>query len=235
MAKLGPNVSPAQGTIDWSQVVGNVDFVLIRAGFDDSSYPNSAYFDSQWVNNYTGAVQYNIPYGVWWFCYALNTTQARESGEAVGQYLLDHSLTPTYPIYYDIEGASITAWQNAGITVTSSFVLSIINAWCSGVESKGFLPGVYFNASMYSTYNYANLFTAHPTWSKWLAQWGSTRPTWIDWDFWQYSSGDHDQNIIPGINGSVDMNYLKDGYNPPTPPTPTLKKLPIWMYLKFPF
>lgn len=233
--KKGPNVYSGYGLIDWSQVAGNVDFALIRAGFDDSAYPDGAYFESQWVNNYTGAIANNIPFGVWWFCYALTPALARSSGEAVGQYLIDHNITPNYPIYYDIEEATITDWENHGITVTTSFVQSIIEAWCEGVESKGFTAGVYFNQGMYYAYDYASMFARHPNWSYWLAQWNSSTPTWIDWDFWQYSSGDLDTNTIPGINASVDMNYLKDGYVPPVPPEPTSRKLPIWMYLKFPF
>ena len=226
------------GLIDWSQVAGNVDFVLIRAGFDDSGFPQGAYFESQWVNNYTGALANNIPYGVWWFCYALTPALARSSGEALGQYLIDHNLTPNYPIYYDIEGATITDWEDHGITVTTSFVHSIIESWCEGVESKGFTAGVYFNQNMYYTYDYASMFARHPSWSYWLAQWNTGTPTWIDWDFWQYSSGNLDPNRIPGINANVDMNYLKDGHVPPVPPVPPptpTRKLPIWMYLKFPF
>lgn len=244
--KKGTNVYAGYGLIDWSQVAGNVDFALIRAGFDDSAFPDGAYFETQWVNNYTGAIANNIPYGVWWFCYALTPAIARSSGEAVGQYLIDHNLTPTYPIYYDVESSgdprypgSVETWQQAGITVTPQFVQSIIEAWCSGVESKGFATGVYFNQGMYYAYDYASMFARHPNWSYWLAQWNSPTPTWIDWDFWQYSSGDLDTNIIPGINASVDLDYLKDGYVPPGPgpgPTPTPSgKMPFWFYLKYPF
>lgn len=62
MAKSGIDVSQWQGTINWSQVKGKVDFALIRAGYGDTlSYPKQV--DWQYAANYAGCKANGIPVG----------------------------------------------------------------------------------------------------------------------------------------------------------------------------
>lgn len=229
----GIDVSSAQGVIDWNTVKDNIDFAIIHI---NSGMTQAV--ESRFLYNASECERLSIPYGAYWFCYDLTPQDAYNSGVAGAQILLQNNLNNTYPLYYDFEATgdpnnpgSVEWLQQNGITVTPAYVQSLIENFCNGVESQGISTGVYFNASMYTQYQYANLFTNHPSWGKWLAEWSTAQPTWISWDFWQYS----ETGTVAGISGTVDLDYKSDNYNPPTPPTPTRRKLPIWMYLKFPF
>ena len=229
----GIDVSSAQGNINWNLVKPSIDFAIIHINSGTSQS-----VESKFLYNATECERLGIPYGAYWFCYDLTAQDAYNSGVAAGQIISQNNLTNTYPIYYDFEATgdpdnpgSVEWLVQHGISVTPALVQSLIESFCNGVESQGLSAGVYFNASMYTQYQYQTLFANHPSWSKWIAQWNSTQPTWTTWDFWQYS----ETGIVSGISGNVDLDYKDDGYNPPTPPTPTRRKLPIWMYLKFPF
>ena len=236
--KYGFNVYAGQGAIDWNQVVANggKDFALIRAGFDDGTV---GWVDSRWIYNASECNRLNFPIGAWWFCYAYTRQAAYANGVAAARAVLDNNITLTYPLYYDLEDATFDEWRNHGVTPTTALVHDVVAAWCNGVASKGITPGLYFNWNTYSTWSFQTLLANNPSWSHWIAQWSSTAPSWETWDFWQYSSGDLSTNMIPGIQYSVDLDVMADGYVPPTPPTPpgpyptpTLSNMPIWLYLK---
>ena len=228
----GIDVSSAQGNIDWNQVAPNIDFAIIHI---NSGMTQTV--ESKFLYNATECERLNIPYGAYWFCYDLTPQDAYNSGVAAAQIIMQNNLTNSYPIYYDFEATgdpnnpgSVEWLQQNGITVTPALVQSLIENFCDGVESQGISTGVYFNASMYTQYQYQTLFANHSSWSKWLAEWSSVQPTWIGWDLWQYS----ENGTVSGITGYVDLDYKDDGYTPSPTPVYT-RKMPIWMYLKFPF
>lgn len=234
--KYGFNCFAGNGAIDWNQVVSQSgkEFALIRAGFDDGTV---GWVDSRWIYNASECNRLNFPIGSWWFCYAYTRQAAYANGVAAARAVLDNNITLTYPIYYDVEDATFIEWANHGVTPTTALVHEVIAAWCNGVASQGLTPGLYFNWGTYSAYDFQTLLANNPSWSHWIAQWSSTAPNWETWDFWQYSSGDHDPNYIPGISNTVDFDIMRDGYVPPTPPgphpTPSFSKMPIW-FLKPP-
>ena len=95
--KRGLDVSEFQGRIQWDQVV--TDFAIIRAGFGERT------LDAQFVRNIQECNRLNIPCGVYWFSYALNTEdavqEARSCLEAVRPYTLE------YPVCFDFEYDSV--------------------------------------------------------------------------------------------------------------------------------
>lgn len=230
----GIDVSSAQGNINWNLVEPNIDFAIIHI---NSGMTQAV--ETKFLYNATECERLGIPYGAYWFCYDLTVQDAYNSGVAAGQILTQNGLNITYPVFYDVEATgdftrpgSYENWINNGITVTTSFVQSLILAFCQGVQSQGYTAGLYFNQSFYYQYDYATLLVNNPTIVPWVSDIDHSTITWVDWDFWQYSW----VGTINGISGTVDLDYKNDNYNPPTPPTPTgEKKLPIWMYLKFPF
>ena len=222
----GIDVSSAQGIINWNQVQPNIDFAIIHINSGTTQQ-----VESRFLYNATECERLGIPYGTYWFCYDLSPQDAYNSGVAGAQILQQNNLTNTYPMYYDFEQASIDWLTSHGVTVTNTLVQSLIESFCNGVESQGYSAGVYFNQNTYYTFSLQNLINSHPTWGHWIAQWGTVEPNWQTWDFWQYS----ETGTMAGMSGTVDLDYKNDNYNPPTPPTPTGRKLPIWMYLKFPF
>lgn len=71
----GIDVSYHQAKIDWNKVkTSGVKFAILRAGLGKST------IDKQFIRNITECNRLEIPVGVYWFSYALNTEQA--AGEA---------------------------------------------------------------------------------------------------------------------------------------------------------
>lgn len=231
--RFGIDVSSAQGVIDWNQTAPLIDFAIIHMNSGMTQQP-----ETRLLYNASECERLNVPYGLYWFCYALSAQDAYSDGLAAGQIIANNNLNLTYPVYLDVERTgdysrpgTVENWINNGITPTPAFCQGIIEAFASGLTSTGNLMGLYFNAGMYTEFQYQNMLPNHTDWSKWIAQY-PTQPTWETWDFWQYDP----VGTIAGISGQVDFDYMNDGYHPPTPPgpypTPTLSNMPIWLYLK---
>ena len=60
----GIDVSEHQGTIDWNQVKGNIDFAILRAGYGNNN------IDKQFIRNICECNRLGIPVGIYWFSYA---------------------------------------------------------------------------------------------------------------------------------------------------------------------
>lgn len=237
MSVFGIDVSSFNVITSWQDIRdAGKEFCIIQAGNDLNGQ------NSMLMNHVAGCDSVGIKYGLYWFCYALNTTEAYQNGQLCGQIIQQNNLQPYYPVYYDVErtgyhgarAGSVEYWEDNGITPTPVFCQSIITAFCNGLKSviPGIVFGVYFNQSMFVEFDYASMFLAHTDWSHWIAQWDPYEPSWTTWDIWQYGEGP-----VNGHTGNVDLNVLHDGWTPPTPPGPTpgTRKLPIWFYLKFPF
>ena len=102
-AKLVIDISHHQGYIDWEQLYrsGKVYGVIIRLGYLD--YGCKLAVDRK-LKEYTDAVKkYNIPYGVYWFSYADNASEAVYEANYTKQLIFQYNLNPTLGIYYDLE------------------------------------------------------------------------------------------------------------------------------------
>lgn len=88
----GIDISTWQGTPDFSKVkAAGVQFVIARAGYGQNN------IDKQFRRNASECNRLGIPFGVYWFSYALNAEMARQEAryclEAVKGYRLE------YPIF----------------------------------------------------------------------------------------------------------------------------------------
>ena len=66
----GIDVSVHQGYIDWSKVAGNIDFAILRIGYEYT-------LDSRFTEFAAACNQYNIPFGVYIYSYAESEAEAR--------------------------------------------------------------------------------------------------------------------------------------------------------------
>ena len=237
MANLyGTNVWEGNGNIDWARVKrsSNGDFTLIRAGYDSTNGTDAGFVDQEFANYSAGATNAGLLVGYWWFCYAYTEQMAEDAAHFAANAIRNNGVPNTYPVYYDVEDATFDRWRQHGVTPTVLLVHRVIKKWCDTMEAEGFNCGLYFNANTYTTWNLDVLLAANPTWSRWIAQWSSVPPSWETWDFWQYMGGNYGHVMIDGIPTEVDVDMMYDGYTPPSPPSWT-RKMPVWMYLKFPF
>ncbi len=116
----GIDVSEHNGVIDWEKVkASGVGFAMIRAGYGKGN------IDKQFVRNAQECTRVGMPFGVYWFSYAVTEEEVEREAEhclnAVKPYHLD------LPIAYDFEYDSV---NNAAISTSctrSPFTFS--GAW----------------------------------------------------------------------------------------------------------
>ena len=188
--KRGIDVSNHNGVIDWSKVKHNIDFVMIRAGYGQNN------IDAKAVDNANGCIFNNIPFGFYWFSYALSESMAEKEAEYMCNFA--KLFSPKLPLEFDWEYDSDLYSKSHGLTVSSEERRKIAKSFIDKVSSMGFTPMLYTNKDyLEKGFNYFRNYCPI-----WFAQWSKETPT-IKCDIWQFSSSGN----IEGINGYVDMNY----------------------------
>lgn len=205
----GIDVSEHNGTIDWAKVKDSgVDFAILRCGYgmDDPGQD-----DDQWLNNVKGCIANDIPFGVYLYSYATNTTRASKEADHVLALLDEAGLDSnslSYPVYFDMEDASTIGTDHASIATT----------FCNKIEAAGYEVGIYANRSWFNDRLTAPCFD---NWTKWVAEWNASSGLTYGGlsnftsgnGMWQFS----DYGSVPGVSGECDFNYtFMDPINTPT-------------------
>ena len=183
----GIDVSYAQGVIDWDKVAPQIDFAIIQCGYGQD---RTSQDDKHFRRNVEACERLGIPYGLYLYAYAKNTSMA--DGEARHILRLAKTCNPSLPLYYDLEENSI-----------GNVAASNMRIFGMAVEKAGYWAGVYsgeyyYNAHLASVKDY----------TKWIARYNSnngkqgTKPNVSNVAIWQYSS----RGKVAGISGYVDVN-----------------------------
>lgn len=200
----GIDVSQYQSTINWTKVKNaGVDYAIIRCGYGNNSRSQD---DTSWLTNVRGCIQNRIPFGVYIYSYARNTTQAKSEANHVLRCLKEAGLGPSdlaYPVYLDMEDTS---------TLGCKFG-NIMQAFANIVVQEGFSVGVYASTSWWENYLTSSVFNNY---HKWIAQWNTdigltyagSKNFSSGSGMWQFSS----YGKVAGISGRVDLDYT---YMPP--------------------
>ena len=135
----GVDVSRHQGIIDWDKFLEDEhsDFAIIRAGFGKNN------IDAQAVRNVAECERLGIPYGLYWFSYALTPEMARREAEYLSDFVGSHK--PSYPLVYDFEYDSVTHAVKNGVKISRDFVLNCTEQFCHRLEELGFYAMFYCN------------------------------------------------------------------------------------------
>lgn len=203
----GIDVSVHQGTIDWGTVkqYGNIDFAIIRCGYG-SDY--SSQDDLQFLNNVNGCLSNQIPFGIYLYSYACNTSMAHSEAHHVLRLLKTAGLTPShlvYPVYLDLEQehggrpAGVDD-KNNSILLSNAALADIAMTFCDTVDNAGYRSGVYANTNWWTNYLTDSSFNNR---SKWVAQYNPVCTYAGSYDIWQAGSDAR----IPGVTGNVDINF----------------------------
>ena len=227
MAKRGIDVSAHQGNIDLATLKNNgVDFVIIRVG-----YGVSGTIDDKFRRNADLCVQNGIPFGFYWYSYALNVDGARQEARNCLNAIAPYKDTYSYGVWFDMEDADDYK-RNHGMPLNQT-LREMCAAFCSTVEAEGYYVGVYASQSWFSNQLAGSELNPY---DKWVAQWpvsgGKQRGLDVraeernNMTLWQFTSdGD-----FAGYNGRLDTNYayidypgiIRGGQPQPAPtPTPT--------------
>lgn len=194
----GVDVSRHQGIIDWDKFLEDEhsDFVIIRAGFGNNN------IDAQAVRNVTECERLGIPYGLYWFSYALTPEMARREAEYLSDFVGSHK--PLYPLVYDFEYDSVAHAVRNGVKISRDFVLNCTEQFCHRLEELGFYAMFYCNNDYYQRY-YQTSKVAEK-YDMWYARYASSpgRPVTL----WQTS----ESGKVKGIQGKVDLDQTERDY-----------------------
>lgn len=201
--KYGIDVSKHNGDIEWGLLKKTIDFAIIRAGYGAGNIDEKAEY------NVEECEHNGIPYGLYWFSYAKDAGEAIIEAKHMEKFCKDKS--PTYPLYFDWEDASM---KYTGLSKNDGFLISdIASAFLktlSNAGTNGAYVGIYTNVYYMNTIFHSDLFGLY---DKWLAKWDKSAGDNIfripySTRMWQYTS----TGRVPHILGNVDLNMCDFDY-----------------------
>lgn len=151
----GVDISYCQEGINFAELVkARVKFVIIRAGFSTKK-------DNTMDKFIADCKAYNIPYGFYWYSYAMSVSEAKAEAEKCVEVI--KGLSPTYPVFFDMEEKK----QINGLNNKTRTDMAV--TFCETVKKAGFIPGVYANPSFMEYYYDKNRLVGK--YDIWLAHW----------------------------------------------------------------
>lgn len=203
MAKRGIDISAHQGNINLAALKSQIDFMIIRVG-----YGVSGIMDDKFKRNADLCVQLGIPFGFYWYSYALDVAGARKEAMAVIDAIEPYKNKYSYGVWFDMEDADHYK-QKYGMP-SNQTLREMCAMFCKILEESGYYVGVYASESWFR--NQLNGDELKP-YDKWIAQWPTSggKQTALntssdkrsDVHLWQFTSAGR----FSGYNGNLDTNY----------------------------
>ena len=131
-----------------------VKFAIIRAGFSTKKDVTMDKFVAD-------CKKYGIAYGFYWYSYAMSVKQAQAEAEKCVEVI--KGLSPTYPVFFDMEEKKQIDGLNTGTRTNMAI------EFCERIRKAGFKPGIYANPSFME--NYYDKQRLVGKYDIWLAHW----------------------------------------------------------------
>lgn len=183
MSKKGVDVSHNNGNVDWQAVknAGFGDFAIIRMGYG-GNYTNQD--DTQFINNVNKCENMGIPYGVYFYSYALNVNSAKSEIEHAKRLLKKVGKNFKYGVWFDMEDAD--GYKQEHGMPSNSTLVDICYTFCESIENAGYYVGIYASLSwLNNQLNDSKL----DRFDKWVAQWNKKGCTYQKaYSIWQNTS-----------------------------------------------
>lgn len=152
--KYGIDISEHNGNINLAPYTKQ--FVIIRGGY-------STTIDKKAKRNMDLCEKLNIPYGIYWYSYALTTTKAKQEAQTCLGLIKGRNIK--VGVWFDMEDAD--GWKRRNGFPSSKTISDMCNTFCKTVAAAGFYAGVYASESwLVNTIKNVN-------YPKWVASWGS--------------------------------------------------------------
>jgi len=192
--KKGIDVSKWNETIDWEAVKEEgVEFAIIRCGYR-GSLSGSLIIDPTYEENIEGAIEADIPVGVYFFTQAVNEVEAVEEASMVinliGKYDVD------YPVFLDSESAG---GNGRADKLDVEERTRIHKAFLETIATAGYATGIYGSANWLDGKVEMKELSGYHTW---LAEYADVPSYDGYYHMWQYTS----KGSIDGISTNVDLN-----------------------------
>lgn len=225
MAKRGIDISAHNGDIDLSALKSQIDFVIIRVG-----YGTKGTIDTKFKRNTELCQSLGIPYGFYWYSYALDIAGANREAYAFLNAIAPYH--PTMGCWFDMEDADSYKRKNG--MPSNQTLQDMCYEFCEIVENAGYYTGVYASLSWLNNQLAGDRLSRF---AKWVAQWPTSGGKQIGLDvnpdsrtgvaLWQFTS----VGRFAGYNGNLDTNYAyieftNPGSEPVPEPTPAPQPTP---------
>jgi GH25 family lysozyme M1 (1,4-beta-N-acetylmuramidase) len=214
MAKRGIDISEHNGDIDLNALKSQIDFAIIRVG-----YGTKGSIDTKFTRNADLCKQLGIPYGFYWYSYALDINGANKEAYAFLNAIAPY--TPTMGCWFDMEDADGYKARNG--MPSNETLQDMCYEFCEIVENAGYYSGIYASLSWFNNQLAGGRLSRF---DKWIAQWptsgGLQRGLAVNsdersgWSMWQFTS----QGEFDGYNGYLDTNYAYHDFPNPGKPNP---------------
>lgn len=185
---FGIDISSWQGDIDLAKL--NPGFVILRAG-----YGNSA--DNKAVRNMALCERLGIPYGVYWYSYALSVEAAKK--EAATCLALIKGRPISVGVWIDMEDADGYKARNGALRKDLTSAMSY--AFAETIEDAGYYSGIYTSLSWLRD----GYVDGCERFDKWIACWGSNSGE-LTTDTSQYGTMHQYAGDINRNGYSIDLN-----------------------------
>lgn len=193
----GIDVSKWNGKIDWNKVKADgIDYAIIRVGYGENLKSRD---DPTWAYNSSECERIGMPYGVYIYSYATNTTKAKSEAEHVIRLVKGKKLS--YPIYYDMEDEKFQGGlsnQKLG-EIADTFIKTLGSAGYKNV-------GVYANKYWFTSRLTSSVFDKYP---RWVAQYNYRCDYTGNYHMWQST----DSGKVSGIGTNADLNFKIGSWN----------------------
>lgn len=153
---FGIDISSWQGDIDLAKL--NPGFVIIRAGYGKS-------IDSKAIRNMDFCERLGIPYGVYWYSYALSVEAAKKEAETCLALISGHPVS--VGVWFDMEDADGYKARNGALHKDLTSAMSY--AFAETIEGAGYYSGIYTSLSWLRD----GYVDGCERFDKWVACWGS--------------------------------------------------------------
>lgn len=208
MAKLGIDVSAHQGNINLAALKDEIDFVIIRVGFGVSGT-----LDTKFKRNVDLCKSLGIPFGFYWYSYALNEAGAEAEANAFLRAIEPYKNDYSYGCWFDMEDAD--GYKRKKGMPSNRMLRKICEKFCSIVENAGYYVGIYASSSWFNNQLKGEELNKY---DKWVAQWPTSggkqkglavKPESRDnLNLWQFTSDAY----FNGYNGRLDADYAYRDY-----------------------
>ena len=186
MTVKGIDISYVNRNLDFAKLKkAGVSFVMIRTGYRQKT-------DDMFHSHMENAIAAGLDVGAYCYCMASTPAEARKEAEYAVSLLKPYKLS--YPVFYDMEDASLFDLSKTKLT-------NIALAFLETVENSGFRAGLYVNPSWLE--NKLNRDRILSKYDLWLAHWTGSPSTPTKYDYgqkmWQWGIDE-----LTGSNGKVD-------------------------------
>ena len=180
---------------DWKALRNDVDGIIIRMGYRGYSKSGTLAYDRKYAEFRKRCVENGIPYGLYFFPCAINTSEALEEAAFI---INDVPKDSPFPIFLDSEVADVKFGNGRADKMSKADRTKYLKIVIDQLKAKSIKVGVYASTSWLNT----KLDMTKLQVPVWVAQYGPKVTYKGEYIAWQFTS----KASIKGVKGYCDLS-----------------------------